>query len=110
MSFLGFGKSKSKNASTSSALPPATRNIHTSDGTPSASASTLTNGGPGSSLNGIPEKFTERATTSPQPPMGGSVNGSLNSVVNAPPQFNGPDASYPKRERSESDAGVSSSP
>jgi hypothetical protein len=89
----------------SSALPQATRNIHTSDGTPSNSVSTLTNGG--SSLNGIPEKYNERATTSPQPPIGGSVNGSLNSVVNAPPQLSGPEASCPKRERSESDAGVS---
>ncbi|KAJ9616734.1 Negative regulator of mitotic exit [Cladophialophora chaetospira] len=77
-----------RNAPNASGLPPASRNIHTSDGT---SGST-------SAPNGGSIDSTERSTQSPQPNAGpnGSLT-SMNSLANAP--------SYPRRERSESESG-----
>jgi hypothetical protein len=87
MSFLF----KSKKNAPPSGLPPAARNIHTSDGTPS--------GAP----NGIMEKPLERSTQSPQPVIG--QNNSISSVGSS--LVNVPNGQYARRERSESEAGVS---
>ncbi len=63
MSFLF----KSKKHQSTNPLPPATRNIHTSEGT-----------NPTSGLNGIREKDGERFNQSPT--LGGTVNNSLSSL------------------------------
>jgi hypothetical protein len=87
MSFL-FGKSK-KNAPPSQ-LPNATRNIHTSDGTTPAPIA-------------LSEKTSldTRQTQSPQP--GSNANGSMSSMNSV----TAPNGNYPRRERAESEAGVS---
>ena len=89
MSFLFKSRSEKKTAAPTG-LPPASRNIHTSDGTPSAVP------------NGIMEKPLERSTQSPQPVAG--QNNSISSVGSS--LQNAPQAQFARRERSESEAGV----
>ncbi|EXJ87288.1 hypothetical protein A1O3_04247 [Capronia epimyces CBS 606.96] len=85
-------KSKSKQASANSSLPQASRNIHTSDGTPSSSAQT-----------GTGEKNGERSTTqSPPPNATMNPNGSISSMG---PALSGA-PTYPRRERAESESGA----
>lgn len=83
-----------------SSLPPASRNIHTSDGsTPSSSTQ-----------NGSIDKSTDgRSTTSP-PPLANTnnPNGSMSSMGSQ--LANAPGPGFVRRERSESEAGVSSTP
>ncbi|KAL2401588.1 Tip elongation aberrant protein 1 [Exophiala dermatitidis] len=91
MAFLFKSKTK-HNAPAPASLPPASRNVHTSDGTPASSTQT-------SSL----EKNTERSTTqSPAPNANAAANGSMtsmgSSVTGAP--------TYPRRERAESESGA----
>jgi hypothetical protein len=71
-------------------IPPAARNIHSSDGAPAAAAMT----------NGFQEKTNERNTSTPV----GSVNNSINSL-DAPVRS---DPSWNRRERADSDAPVCS--
>src|SRR5271163_3120901 len=71
-----------------SSVPPAARNIHSSDGAPAAASLT----------NGFQEKASERNTSTPV----GSVNNSINSL-DAPVR---PDLSWNRRERADSDAPV----
>jgi hypothetical protein len=70
-------------------LPPAARNIHSSDGAPAVSGLT----------NGFQEKPSQRDTSTPV----SSVNNSINSLE-TPAR---PDSSWNRRERGDSDAGVS---
>ncbi|KIX07905.1 uncharacterized protein Z518_02559 [Rhinocladiella mackenziei CBS 650.93] len=88
MAFL-FKSKKNANAPAPSGLPPTSRNIHTSDGTPS------------SVQNGSIDRAGERPTQSPPPNSNMNPNGSLTSMgstlANAP--------GYPRRERSESESG-----
>lgn len=89
MSFLF----KSKKNQAGNALPPATRNIHTSEGTPSTSG-----------LNGVREKDGERLTQSPTP--GGNVNTSVSSLGAV---TSGHDTQWQRqRERADSDSQVGS--
>lgn len=88
-------KSKKNQNQNSGGLPPAARSIHTSEGTTSTSASTLTNGSKDREKDG-------GATQSPTPPNS-SLNNSLNSVSAGPgspdqPRF---------RQRAESESQVS---
>ncbi|OAL39872.1 hypothetical protein AYO20_00784 [Fonsecaea nubica] len=81
-----------KNAPPASGLPPASRNIHTSDGTPTSSGA-----------NGSIDSTGERSTQSPPPNPNASSNpngslSSMNSTLAAGP-------AYPRRERSESESG-----
>ena len=89
MSFLF--KSKKGGPQPGAALPQATRNIHTSDGTPAATVP-----------NGLTERPGERSLQSPPP--NDSANGSAGSL-NGPSQSG--IAPYARRDRAESDLGVS---
>lgn len=91
MSFLF----KSKKHQSSNALPPATRNIHTSEGTT-----------PTPGPNGIRDKDVERLTQSPTPSA--NPNNSLSSLNGA---TNSPDHGWQRqRERADSDNQVSVPP
>jgi hypothetical protein len=91
MSFLF----KSKKHQSSNALPPATRNIHTSEGAPSSSG-----------LNGIREKDGERPNQSPAP-AGRNVSNVNNSVSSLGGTTGTPDHQWPRqRERADSDIQV----
>ena len=91
MSFLF----KSKKHQSGNTLPPATRNIHTSEGTTSALGT-----------NGVREKDPERPTQSPAP--GANPNSSLSSLTGA---TNSPDHQWQRqRERADSDNQVSAIP
>lgn len=80
----------------STALPPATRNVHTSDGT--NSSSTLS--------NGLREKDREREGGPVQTPTpSSSVNNSLNSLGGGG-GGNSPENQWNRRERSESESQV----
>lgn len=81
---------KSKKNQQGSGLPPATRNVHTSEGTPSGSSAPL---------NGAKERDGGGSHT-PTPP--GSYNNSLNSLGS----LNGPDPQR-MRQRAESETQVS---
>src|SRR5271156_6596361 len=73
-------------------LTSATRDIHTSDGTPQATGLT----------NGLPEKSGSRGAE--QTSQNASVNNSLNSL---PENSARPDAQWARRDRADSDIGVS---
>ncbi|KIW19229.1 hypothetical protein PV08_03523 [Exophiala spinifera] len=81
---------KSKKSAPASGLPPASRKIHTSDGT---SAPTVE--------NGVLERAGDRQTQSPAP-ANAAPNGSMNSMNSS--LAGGP--SYQRRERSESESGA----
>ncbi|OQV06349.1 hypothetical protein CLAIMM_10927 [Cladophialophora immunda] len=89
-----FFKSR-RNAPPASGLPPASRNIHTSDGTPTSASS-----GP----NGSIDSTGERSTQSPPPNSNptSNPNGSMSSMNST--LAGGP--AYPRRERSESESGA----
>ncbi|KIV95771.1 hypothetical protein PV10_03386 [Exophiala mesophila] len=93
MSFLFKSKKNAPAQPPNSSLPPATRNIHTSDGT---TASSTLNGSIDKSIDG-------RSTTSPPPLANSNPNASISSVGSI--LANTPIQGYPRRERSESELG-----
>jgi hypothetical protein len=90
MSFLF----KSKKHQTSNALPPATRNIHTSEGTPSTSG-----------LNGIREKDGERPNQSPAP-AASNVSNVNNSVSSLSGTTITPDHQWQRQQRERADSDI----
>ncbi|CAG8887884.1 unnamed protein product [Penicillium egyptiacum] len=86
MAFL-FKSKKNQQSQQSAALPPATRNVHTSEGAPSTGSSTMANGVKGD------------GTTSQTPTPSGSFSNSLHSATSPA----SPDAVRP-RQRAESES------
>lgn len=91
MAFL-FKSKKNQQSQQSAALPPATRNVHTSEGAPSTGSPTMANGG-----------VKGDATTSQTPTPSGSFSNSLHSATSP----TSPDAVRPRqRAESESQVGI----
>ncbi|KIW89952.1 uncharacterized protein Z519_09382 [Cladophialophora bantiana CBS 173.52] len=84
-----------KNAPPASGLPPASRNIHTSDGTPTPSSS-----GPNGSIDSTGERSTQSPPPNPNP--NANPNGSMSSMNSTLASG----APYARRERSESESGA----